>query len=162
MFRLLLGIWSGAIFCALILFSFYDWNVIMGPSMKPTLEPENIILIKRNPRHIQRGDIVSFQIKEKDVPYIKRVVAMEGDRVEGRNHQLYVNGRSVQKNVSAFSALVVPKDHVFLMGDNADQSIDSRDFGPVSIQSVSDQAVAIIWPLSKVGLFNSKRAPFEK
>jgi signal peptidase I len=105
----------------------------------------------------QRGDIVVFKYPEdpsKD--FIKRVVAVEGDTVAIIDKQLYVNGNPVAEEPYAmYSSLpthadnmtpvVVPEDKLFVMGDNRDNSHDSRFWGFVDLSAVKGKAFMIYW-----------------
>ncbi len=116
------------------------------------------ILIFNRPK---RGDIIVFKYPEnpkKD--FIKRVVAIENDIVEERDKVVYVNGKEVRepyayhadKNIRQkgdprdnFGPLTVPDNKVFVMGDNRDQSYDSRYWGFVDIKGIKGEALIIYW-----------------
>ncbi len=85
--------------------------------------------------------------------FIKRVMAVEGDTVEGKDGRVYVNGAEVAEPyldegqaTDVFGPIEVPEDHVFVMGDNRDNSDDSRGFGPVPEDNIVGHAFVLIWP----------------
>lgn len=87
--------------------------------------------------------------------FIKRVVAVEGDTVEGREGRVYVNGEPVEEpylaegtETTPFGAVEVPKDMIFVMGDNRGNSDDSRAFGPIPVEEVVGHAFLLLWPPS--------------
>ena len=86
--------------------------------------------------------------------YIKRVVALPGERIEGIGGKVVVDGRELVEPylppgaaTSDFPAVVVPPDTVFVLGDNRANSADSRVFGPVPRSTVVGRAIARVWPL---------------
>ncbi len=89
--------------------------------------------------------------------FIKRVVAVEGDTVEGRDGQVFVNGEPVAEpylapatEISAFGPAEIPPGMIFVMGDNRTNSDDSRSFGPVEADVVVGRAFVLIWPPADV------------
>jgi signal peptidase I len=121
-------------------------------------------------RHARRGDIVIVETPEDEkIPFVKRVVALGGDTVEIRDKQLFVNGRPEENadhaihrdprtfpkglvhsgipaalgNRDNFGPVRVPDATVFLMGDNRDNSADSRFFGPVPEKNIIGRARAV-------------------
>ncbi|MDI6889817.1 MAG: signal peptidase I [Thermodesulfovibrionales bacterium] len=110
----------------------------------------------------ERGDIIVFKYPEnpkKD--FIKRVIATEGDILESRDKTVYVNRKAViepyahhsdsyiiPKGINPrdnFGPITVPEDKVFVMGDNRDQSHDSRYWGFVDIKDIKGEALIIYW-----------------
>jgi signal peptidase I len=94
--------------------------------------------------------------------YVKRVVAVGGDRVAMQGQRLMVNGRRERgtspdlerapaNELSAITPYTVPEGTVFLLGDNRANSADSRIFGPVPLDFVVGRAVAVYWPLRHLG-----------
>lgn len=108
-----------------------------------------------------RGDIIVFKYPEnpkKD--FIKRVIATGGDVIEERDKTVYVNGKAVMEPYTQhsdsgikpgndprdnFGQLTVPKGKVFVMGDNRDQSYDSRYWGFVDLKEIKGKALIIYW-----------------
>ena len=104
------------------------------------------------------GDIIVFKYpKDPSVDYIKRVVGRPGDVVEMRNKQFYRNGEPVQENyiqqlyphvigrLDNMPPVTVPADSYFVMGDNRDNSEDSRAWGFVPRSSIHGKAWRIYW-----------------
>jgi signal peptidase I len=117
------------------------------------------ILIWRSP---EQGDIIVFKYPEnpkKD--FIKRVIATGGDVVEEKNKIVYVNGKALVEPFAHhfdrsfrpggndprdnFGPVVVPEDKFFVMGDNRDQSYDSRYWGFVDRKDIRGKALMIYW-----------------
>jgi signal peptidase I len=87
--------------------------------------------------------------------YIKRVIGVGGDTIEGRDGKVFVNGEPIDEpylpdgtETSAFGPTDVPEGMIFVMGDNRGNSQDSRSFGPVPVDSVVGHAFVLIWPPS--------------
>lgn len=103
------------------------------------------------------GDIVIFRSPiEEDKDLIKRCVAVGGQRVEVVGKELYVNGKRfpdppgakfVKGGMDSYGPIVVPQDHYFMMGDNRDNSLDSRVFGPVPNGLVKGKAMNVYWSI---------------
>ncbi len=110
----------------------------------------------------QHGDIIVFKYPEDPKrDFIKRVIAVAGDTVEARDKRVYVNGRELVEPYiqhvdpeirprgadprDNFGPAIVPKDSVFVMGDNRDQSYDSRFWGFVDMSQIKGNAVVIYW-----------------
>jgi signal peptidase I len=116
------------------------------------------ILVFKKP---QRGDIIVFRYPEDPSrDFIKRVIAVEGDVVEERNKVVYVNGQPLNEPYvqhtdlrikspfeprDNFGPYIVPKNKLFVMGDNRDQSYDSRYWGYVDLKDVKGKAFIIYW-----------------
>lgn len=110
----------------------------------------------------ERGDIVVFKYpKDPSRDFIKRVIAVGGDVVEGRNKTVYVNGKPIEERYLQYSdndirpigmdvrdnfgPIYVPEEKLFMMGDNRDQSYDSRYWGFVDMKDVKGRAFVIYW-----------------
>jgi len=109
-----------------------------------------------------RGEVIVFKYPEDQTrDFIKRVIAVEGDTVQLIDKKLYVNGKNVQEPYvqytdnsmrlgrleprDNFGPFLVPKNKFFMMGDNRDNSYDSRWWGYVDIKQVRGKAIIIYW-----------------
>lgn len=104
-------------------------------------------------REPRPGDIIVFQFpKDPGTSFIKRCVAVEGQTVEIRDTELYVDGELATEDYVKFSRnsrpvregpFVVPDGHLFMMGDNRDNSLDSRRWGTLDKKYVKGKALFI-------------------
>ncbi len=138
---------------------------IPSESMVPTLEIGDLILANKFVYHLtepKRGDMVVFESVEggDDETLIKRVVGVAGDEIQVQNGTLYVNDEAQEEpylnrrqgpSSSSFGPTTVPRGRIFMMGDNRDNSGDSRIFGPVPLENVRGEAFLRFWPVSKLG-----------
>ena len=100
------------------------------------------------------GDIIVFIYpRERDKDFIKRIVAVAGQTVEARGNAVFVDGKRAEeahahyekRDHVDFGPYTVPAGHVFVMGDNRDESYDSRFWGPVPVQDIKGLAMVIYW-----------------
>jgi signal peptidase I len=99
--------------------------------------------------------------EKSDTNFIKRVVAVGGDRIRIVRGSVYRNGKRQDEPFARLAAdcdvcnmpeeITVPKDHYFMMGDNRGSSLDSRVWGPVPKKWVIGQAFATYWPPKRIG-----------
>lgn len=140
--------------------SFY----IPSESMVPTLLVNDYILVNRfvyNFASPSRGEIIVFHPPhlpdQEGTDFIKRVVAVENDVIEIANGVLYLNGLPQKEHyikeamLADFPPYRIPPGHVFVMGDNRNNSDDSRYWGPLPLKNVVGKAVLIFWPLQRQG-----------
>jgi signal peptidase I len=136
---------------------------VEGTSMLPTLEDQERVFINKfvyRLESIQRGDVIVFRYpRDTSKSYIKRVIAVPGDRVRIEDGLVFVNDRQIAENyvpqmyedVRSYSETVVPPHSYFVMGDHRNLSNDSRDFGPVDERYIYGKAVFGYWPFTKLG-----------
>ncbi|WP_339134619.1 MAG: signal peptidase I [Candidatus Electrothrix sp. GW3-4] len=110
----------------------------------------------------KRGDIVVFKYpKDPKLDYIKRVIATAGDTLEIKNKKVFINGAPPEDHYGEFrdahilppsegprdnfGPVTVPAGHIFVMGDNRDNSYDSRFWGFVNLEAVRGKAFIIYW-----------------
>lgn len=92
--------------------------------------------------------------------YIKRVIGVEGDRVQIVNGKVYINGEELvedylQKGVTTktvyYNDVIVPEGCIYVLGDNRDESMDSRTFGCVPLEKVEGKVILRYWPIKQFG-----------
>ena len=93
--------------------------------------------------------------------YIKRVIALEGDKVEIKDGKVYINNELLPEKYLAegvkteatgvFNNFIVPKGYIFLMGDNRSGSMDCRNFGCIPVEKIESKVVFRFWPFNKMG-----------
>jgi signal peptidase I len=139
---------------------------IPSRSMDPTLRVKDRLLVEKvsySVRDVKRGEIIVFRRPEalhqdfKDL--IKRVIGLPGDLVEGRDGMVFVNGRALSEpylpegeTTTDFAPVRVPLDSYFVMGDNRDESNDSRYWGTVDRRLIVGRAVFRVFPLRRIGV----------
>jgi len=111
--------------------------------MEPTLKARQLVLVKRDVSSVQREDIVVFCINQS--VYIKRIVAVAGDTVQLTDCRVYVNGVYVYPYTCDIDSQIeyhLEEGQYFVLGDNGEASIDSRDFGVISENQLLGKAIA--------------------
>ena len=146
--------------------NFIEAFKLPSASMEPTLLLGDHLIVDRSSkaRNPKSGDIVVFEYpKDPEKNFLKRVVAIGGDRVEMRDAILYVNGNAVSEpylkqpdidnstkpSWSNYSEVVVPNNSYFVLGDNRDKSQDSRYFGFIEQVKIKGIAQSIYWSWDK-------------
>lgn len=146
--------------------------MVEGSSMYPTLVNHERLVVDKLSYFVtdpQRGEIVVFRYpKDESRDFIKRVIAVGGDTIEMRNGRVLVNGNAMEEdyiwkedpkgaNRSDYRKAVVPRGHIFVLGDNRNNSEDSRfadvDFVPHKL--VKGRALLAFWPLDKFRLIKA-------
>lgn len=139
---------------------------VEGSSMEQTLfNGERVLVNKflyRWVRGPKPGEVIVFRSPpQPDRTFIKRVVAVAGDHVEIKAGKVYVNGQLFPEAPSAMLSdddrgeKVVPPDSVWVLGDNRNNSFDSRSFEAVPLQNIRGLAWFRIWPLGRMCHFVS-------
>lgn len=135
-------------------------------SMYPTLKKDDRVLVNKlsyRMHDVNRGDIIVFSAPEGEATggikdLIKRVIALPGETVEGRDGHVYVDGRLLEEPylpdgvvTTDFGPQEIPADAYWMMGDNRTQSRDSRFFGPIKESTIVGRAFVRLWPPSRLG-----------
>lgn len=147
-------------------------SLVEGRSMQPTFETGDRLIVSRLNYMLgvpQRGDIVVFNSinpNEPQVMLIKRVIGLPYDIVAFRNGLLYINGELVDEpyiaeQCRAFSCpdnvWQLGGDEYFVMGDNRNNSQDSRRFGAITTHDIVGEALFRYWPPHKIGIIQGHR-----
>ena len=138
---------------------------VVGPSMSTTLNSEDIVLLSRSHYRLfdmKRFDIIAFEYD--DTKYlIKRVIGMPGDKVEYKNNHLYINGQLVKEefissqktedfSLTSLGYETIPNDKYLVLGDNRENSLDSREIGLVDEKDILRKLSIKIWPIFEIKL----------
>ena len=140
---------------------------VVGNSMKSTLNDGDVLILSKASYRIfdvKRGDIISLDYE--DTKYlIKRVIGLPGDDIDIIDNQLYINGEVYKEdylddnlNYDDFSLqdlgyATIPEDYYLVLGDNREDSIDSREIGLISKDEINGKIVLRIWPINKISIF---------
>ncbi len=156
----------GAVAVALILRAFlFQAFWIPTESMEDTLVRSDRVLVNKlsyDLHDVNRGDVIVFRRPDEEEAeirdLIKRVIALPGETIEGRDNAIYIDGGRLSEPyldpdefIDDFGPVTVPEGEVFVMGDNRDQSYDSRFFGTVSEDRIIGRAFLLFWPLNRIG-----------
>lgn len=132
---------------------------VHGASMYPTLEGNELLIVNKwvyrvgQPKY---GDIVVFHTKE-ERDFIKRVIGLPGDRIQIMDGKVYRNGEELhedyingQMNPDTFVDTIVPPNMLYVLGDNRNNSKDSRNIGPIEMSEIVGRADIVILPIQKM------------
>ncbi|HVL27137.1 MAG TPA: signal peptidase I [Acidimicrobiales bacterium] len=125
-------------------------DIVVFDSPTPVPEPERPL-----PQRLVRGLGQALGVTPPSTnEFVKRVIALPGERVEARGGKVYVDGREVVEPylpegtvTSDFSPVAVPEGSVWVMGDNRTNSADSRVFGAIPESTIVGRAIVRVWPL---------------
>ena len=158
----------GAIAVTIFILTFIGQRMVVnGPSMENTLfNGESVIVDKLSYRfsNPQRFDVVVFPYKfEENTDFIKRVIGLPGEKIRIDNEgNIYINGEILEEHYGkaviidpgrAEKEITLGEDEYFVLGDNRNNSTDSRDpfVGNIKKSEFIGKAFARIWPLNKIG-----------
>lgn len=133
-------------------------NIVEGLSMNDTLDEGQRVINLRNNEDVSHGDIVITKPEAMNGQrVVKRLIAMSGDTITFENNEVYLNGEKLEEDyvkdgyVEALDgSFTVPEDHVWVMGDNRNNSIDSRHIGFVSMDEVEGRVIMSLFPFGSI------------
>ena len=130
-------------------------------SMLPSIRSgDRMVVFKQGKALPERGSIVNFRFRSNGVEYhIKRVIGLPGDVVEIKNRKLYLNGEPAEefylyeeRIVYKYGPATVPRNHLFVLGDNRNNSFDSTSWGFLPAEDVTGVVEMVYWPY--IGFLN--------
>lgn len=140
---------------------------VVGNSMNSTLENGDVLILnkfKYRFTDIKRGDIISLEYA--DTKYlIKRVIGLPGDSISIRDNTLYINGELYVEHylnegleyddfeLSSLGYTTIPDNMYLVLGDNREDSLDSREIGLIKKENIIGKVSFRIWPLNKLAAF---------
>ena len=154
---------AGAVFFVIIYV--VTLQQVVGPSMDSTLKNQDVVILFKSHYKLfdmKRFDVIAFQYA--DTKYlIKRVIGLPGDKVEYKENKLYINDKEVKEefldkdiNTENFSLTSlgyekIPEDMYLVLGDNRENSLDSREIGLIKRKDILGKIRLRIWPINKFG-----------
>lgn len=141
---------------------------IPSESMLPTLKVGDHLVIDKayyRLNGIDRGDIVVFQAPptaQGEDDLIKRVIGLPGEKIAIKEGIVYINDQPLdesyifEKPNTDFKAINIPENKVFVMGDNRNNSYDSRYWGTLPMENIIGKAIILYYPFENIGVLNAE------
>ena len=127
--------------------------IVSGPSMQPTLDGGELMLLNKL-SNFDRFDVVVVDIETEEI--IKRIIALPGETITCERGIVYVNGKRQDEEYSQgytfdFEKITLAEDEYFVMGDNREDSKDSRMIGPIKEDQIKGTAKFVLYPFGDFG-----------
>lgn len=145
----------------------FNISIVRQSSMEPTLHNGNILFVSKIgvKKNFHKGSIIILRPKGEKKLLIKRVIATGGDRVDLVEGELLVNGEAQYEEYTSSpqtfpnspeSSWTLNDDEVFVLGDNRPNSVDSRIFGPITLDEIKGKVLFRIYPFEKLINYEQK------
>lgn len=138
---------------------FFTTILVNGDSMNSTLKENDVMILDKfsyRIKDIKRFDIVV--VNSSNTKLIKRVVGLPGEHIKYENNELYIDGKKIKDNYGTgitydfeLDIEEIPEDYYFVLGDNREDSIDSRVIGLIHKDNILGHATFRLYPLNKFG-----------
>lgn len=135
---------------------------VTGYSMYPTFDDGQILILNKTKKEYKRFDVVVVNYNGEKL--IKRVIGLPGEHIQYKNNKLYVNGKYVEESflnsdvktndfdiIDLMITSFIPKDSYLVLGDNRENSTDSRVFGFVKKDNILGTTIFSVFPFTKFG-----------
>lgn len=133
--------------------------MVDGNSMYPTLNDREILLLKKYDKKYDRFDIVV--LKYNDEKLVKRIIGLPGEKVYYKHNTLYIDGKKIIEdfnhdetdnfNITDLGYTKIPDDYYLVLGDNRDDSLDSRIIGLINKEDIQGTVGIRLFPFNKFG-----------
>ncbi len=152
---------TAVILATMVRIFMFEPFIVPTPSMEPTLKVGDKVIINKMAykfTSFKRGDVIAFHSPLEDRDLVKRAIAIEGDEIiltsEG---EIFINGEKITEDylpadqtISYINqTVVIGEDEIFVMGDNRNNSFDSRFFGTIPEDEIFGEFMVIYWPPSR-------------
>jgi signal peptidase I len=136
-------------------------TLVLSCSMEPNLYENQQLIVDKLTYHFrqpERGEIVVIDMGKGEISLIKRVIGLPGETLEIKNNRVLIDGQVLSEPYLAeafqrdYGPVTIPEDTVFVMGDNRNNSRDSRMIGPIAIDRIVSRAWVRVWPVEDIGL----------
>jgi len=138
--------------------------LVEGISMLPNYKDNDFVIVDKISYQVREpnyGEVIVFKPElHKDIKYIKRIVGLPGDKVEIQLGHIFINSTQViepylksnliyyENNRDYYYSKTLNKDEYFVLGDNRNNSQDSRSIGPISKENITGRVFLVIYPFS--------------